>query len=304
MARYLTVGSISHDPYHEYRGRPEALLEHAGHMVWRAAQMGVEMLAFPEVYFHRMLEGKAPDLAEPLDGPTLTRMAGEAAKAGMYLACPLYTREEGKTYNSSVLLSPRGEVAGVYHKVHPTIGEIEGGITPGTEPRVFATDFGRVGLAICFDLNFPDLMRGLAGNGAEVIFFSSAYRGGMQLSYWAYELGVYVVSAVLAELGRIVDQSGTVLAESTYEQLIARRLNLDRRLLHMDYNWDKMDAMLAKYGRGVSFEYFTREACYTVASEREDLSVEDLIREFGLEERPAYWERSNAARAKALEEVG
>jgi hypothetical protein len=155
-------------------------------------------------------------------------------------------------------------------------------------------------MAICFDLNFPDAMRGLADNGAEIIFFSSAYRGGLQLQIWAFELGVYIVSAILAELGRIVDQSGTVLAESTYEELVTRCINLDRRLLHMDYNWDKMDAMLEKYGAGVSFEYFTREACYTVASERDDLTVDDLIREFGLMERRAYWERANQVRADAL----
>jgi predicted amidohydrolase len=174
------------------------------------------------------------------------------------------------------------------------------GITPGDDEPVFRTKFGTIGMAICFDLNFPDIMRGLAENGAEIIFFSSAYRGGLQLQIWAFELGVYIVSAILAELGLIVDQSGTVLAEATYEELIARRINLDRRLLHMDYNWDKMDAMLEKYGSGVSFEYFTREACYAVASERDDMTVDDLIREFGLEERRAYWERANRVREQAL----
>ena len=133
-----------------------------------------------------------------------------------------------------------------------------------------------------------------------MIFFSSAYRGGLQLRIWAFELGVYVISAILAELGQVVDQSGTVLAESTYEAVIARRINLDRRLLHMDYNWDKMDAILTKYGRDVSFEYFTREACFTVASEREGLSVDEIIAEFELEPRADYFRRANAVRKSAL----
>jgi hypothetical protein len=212
----------------------------------------------------------------------------------------MYTREEGRVYNSAVLASPAGELIGVYHKMFPTVGEIEQGITPGEGPVVFDTSFGKVGIAICFDLNFPEIMRGLGECGAEVVFFCSAYRGGLQLEMWAYELGAYFVSAIRDELGRIVDMTGAVLAESTYEGLIARRINLDRRLLHMDANWEKMDDMLRKYGAGVSFEYITREGCYTIASERDDVTVADLIREFDLEERSAYYDRSRRAREAAL----
>jgi len=300
MARYVTVASISHDPRPQFRGNLPALLDHAAHMLKRAARYGANIVAFPETYPNVIFEAKPADLAEPLSGPTITRIAEEARKDNLHVILPLYTSENGRVYNSSVLIAPEGDVIGVYHKKHPTIGEIEMGITPGDEEPVFRTKFGTIGTAICFDLNFPDIMRGLAENGAEIIFFSSAYRGGLQLRIWAFELGVYMVSAILAELGRIVDQSGTVLAEATYEELIVRRINLDRRLLHMDYNWDKMDAMLEKYGAGVSFEYFTREACYAVASERDDITIDDLMREFGLEERRAYWERANHVREQAL----
>jgi len=301
MARYVTIATVSHYPHPaDFRDKPDALLNHAAHMVERAARMGARIVSFPETYPDMPMVGRPAELAESIPGPTLKRMSEEADNNDTYIIWPLYTREGDRVYNSSVLLSPKGEVAGVYHKVHPTIGEIESGITPGTEARVFDTDFGRIGMAICFDLNFRDIMEGLARNGAEILFFSSAYRGGLQLSMWAFEFGVYIASAIGAELGRIVDQSGAVLVESTYEALITKRINLDRRLLHMDYNWDKMDAMLEKYGAGVSFEYFTREACYAVASEREDITVDDLIREFGLEERSAYFRRANEVRSRAL----
>jgi predicted amidohydrolase len=301
MARYVTIATVSHYPHPaDFRDKPDALLNHAAHMVKRAARMGARTVSFPETYPDMPQIGRPAELAESIPGPTLKRMSEEARNNDTYIIWPLYTRDGDRVYNSSVLLSPKGEVAGVYHKVHPTIGEIESGITPGTEARVFDTDFGRIGMAICFDLNFRDIMEGLARNGAEIIFFSSAYRGGLQLSMWALEFGVYIASAIGAELGRIVDQSGAVLVESTYEALITKRINLDRRLLHMDYNWDKMDVMLEKYGAGVSFEYFTREACYAVASEREDITVDDLIREFGLEERAAYYRRANEVRSRAL----
>jgi predicted amidohydrolase len=299
MARYVTVASVSRGPW-DFRGNMPGLLDDAAHHVWRAKQFGADIVSFPEVYPHHTGGEKPAEVAEVIPGPTIERMAAEARKNELHVIWPLYTREGDRVYNSSVLIDPQGQVIGAYHKIHPTIGEIEMGITPGTEARVFDTAIGRIGMAICYDLNFPDVREGLGAAGAEMIFFSSAYRGGLQLRIWAYELGVYVISAILAELGQIVDQSGAVLAESTYEALIARRINLDRRLLHMDYNWDKMDAILAKYGRDVSFEYFTREACFAVASERDGLSVDDVIAEFELEARADYFRRANAVRESAL----
>ena len=301
MARYVTVASVSMSPRVQFAGDPEGLLDYAATMMVRAKRFGADIVAFPECFGHRVHEGTCVEVAEPLDGPVLTRVAKEAKRVGLYAVMPLYTREDGKVFNSAALVSPAGEVVGAYHKMFPTIGEIENGITPGREASVFRTDFGKVGMAICFDMNFNEIMYGLGENGAEVIFFCSAYRGGLQLQIRAWELGAYIVSSVEGELGRIIDPSGMVLTESTYEALVTRRVNLDRRLLHMDYNWGKMDEMLAKYGPGVSFEYFTREACYTVASELEGVSVDEMLREFGLEERAAYFARARRARAEALE---
>jgi predicted amidohydrolase len=303
MARYVTVGSVScapSDPYAEL----DARLEQAALYATRAARMGADIVVFPEVFPH--IGAPRTDweqVPEEVPGKTTAFMAKVARDNHMYVIWPLYQRSDGLIFNSSVLLGRDGNVEGIYHKMFPTIGEIERGIVPGTEARVFDTDFGRIGMAICFDLNFRPIMEGLAQNGAEIIFFSSMYRGGLQLQAWAHELRLYIVSAIGAELGQIVDMSGKVLGESTYEAVIARRLNLDRRLLHMDLNWDKMDAMLEKYGTDISFEYFTREGKYTVASESDDISVDEMIREFGLEEQPQYFSRAMRVREEALERV-
>ncbi len=302
MARYVTVASISKDP-RPFGEDTAALLDDAAAMVRRAKLFGADILAFPEVYFHLARGKPSAEVAEPVPGPTIERMAAEAANNALHLICPLFTRDHDRVHNSAVLIGADGKALGAYHKIHPTIGEIEQGIIPGTEARVFDTQLGRVGMAICFDLNFPDVRDGLGAAGAEMIFFCSAYRGGLQLRIWAFELGTYVISAVLGELGQIVDLSGTVLAEATYEALIARRINLDRRLLHMDYNWDKMDAMLERYGADISFDYFTREAVYAIASEREGLAVDDVIAEFGLERRADYFRRANQVRAAALADL-
>jgi len=295
MARYVTVASASLRP----EGDAERRIEHASHLVWRARQLGADIVAFPETYVHTGL-GEAKDLAETLPGASTERMAQAAKKHSLHIVWPLYERAGDTLYNSAVLIDRGGEIGGVYHKMHPTIGEIEAGIMPGEEAPTFPTDFGRIGMAVCFDLNFRDVMTALAENGAEIVFFCSAYRGGMQVRYWAFELGVYMVSAILSELGQIVDLTGRVLEESTYETLIAHRLNLNRRLLHMDYNWEKMDKMLEKYGGALTFDYVTPEACYAVGSTREGLEIDAVIAEFGLERRRDYFERANRVRAEAL----
>lgn len=300
MARYVTVSTVSHrpdKPWQDVSGR----LEQAAIFATRAARMGADIVAFPEIYIHYgMPKDLWPEHAESLPGDTCRFMGDIAQRHHMYIIWPLVERDGNRLYNTSALIGRDGHIVGKYHKMFPTIEEMDAGIVPGTEPTVFDTDFGRIGMAICFDLNFRPIIEGLARNGAEIIFFSSMYRGGLQLQAWAQELNVYFASAIDAELGVIVDMSGQVLAEATYEAVIVRRLNLDRRILHMDYNWQKMDQMLAKYGTGISFQYFTREAKYAIASERDDLTVDDLIREFQLEELSAYLARAQERRRKAL----
>src|SRR5690606_40286514 len=60
--------------------------------------------------------------------------------------------------NSRILLDRTGKTVGIYDKNFPTIGEIEAGVRPGTESPVFECDFGSVAFAICFDLNFEELL--------------------------------------------------------------------------------------------------------------------------------------------------
>jgi predicted amidohydrolase len=297
MARYVTVAAVSERPSADY----DAIHDRAAMFVERAKRLGAQIIAFPECHPHTALPGRAYDKAEPLDGRSLAFMGQQARQHGMHVIWPLYTLEEAKAYNSAVLLDPTGKVAGVYHKMFPVDTEMtEAGLTPGDGPRVFDTDLGRLGMVICFDLNFPEIMQGTGDAGAEIIFFCSAYRGGLQTRIWAYLLGTYIVSAIRDGQGYIVDLSGQVLGEATYEALITRRLNLDRKLMHMDNNWEKMDAMLAKYGPHLSVDFFTPEGCWALGSESDAFTVDDVIREFALELRTDYFNRARRVREQAL----
>jgi hypothetical protein len=252
MSRYVTVASVSMSPRGSFDGDPKGLLDHAAQMMLRAKRFGADINRLSWVLRASRERGRVHGGDEPLDGP-IARVSRRAKRVGLYVVMPLYTaRRQGLQLGRSS--HPRARWSGPA-KMFPTIGEMENGITPGTEATVFRTGFGKVGMAICFDMNFNEIMYGLGENGAEIVFFCSAYRGGLQLQIRAWELGAYIVSSVEGELGQIIDQSGMVLAESTYEALVTRRLNLDRRLLHMDGNW--ADGRDAGEVAGVSFEYFT-----------------------------------------------
>ncbi|MBO3803666.1 MAG: carbon-nitrogen hydrolase family protein [Candidatus Brockarchaeota archaeon] len=239
--------------------------------------------------------------AEPVPGPTTEAVSKLAKERKMYVVCPIIEKSGGKTYNSAVLVGRDGEVLGSYHKIHPTIGEIEAGITPGNMPKVFETDFGRVGLAICFDLNFRGVAEGLKEEGAELVFFPSMYPGGLQLSIWAHDMSFFVASAFTGNGSAIVDPLGrTLVTSSGCMKIISRPINLDFGVFHIDYNCERWPAIKGKYGPGVEIDVAEPEGVFALYCNLEGKTVEDLIEEFKLERRDEYFKRAEGVREKAL----
>ena len=109
------------------------------------------------------------DVAESIPGPTTERLGRVAKQHSSYLVAGIYEREDHTVYNTAVLLDREGRVAGKYRKVYVPVEEIEHGLTPGNEYPVFHTDFGTIGLMICYDIFFPDPARALARQGAEIL---------------------------------------------------------------------------------------------------------------------------------------
>lgn len=134
-------------------------------------------------------------LAEPVPGPTTERLGTKARQYRMYIVAGLYEREQDVLYNTAVLIDRQGKVAGKYRKVYLPREEIEGGLTPGNTYPVFETDFGRIGMMICWDSQYADPARALAVQGAEIIFLPiwGGYTTLMQAR--AMENHVYLVTA-------------------------------------------------------------------------------------------------------------
>jgi predicted amidohydrolase len=116
-------------------------------------------------------------LPEPVPGPSSELMSAMARKYGMYVAGGIVRKvdDPDRVFNTALLYDRQGKLVGMYDKIHPYSPENnEQGITPGTRAPVFETDFGKVGIVICYDIWFPDVCQLLALKGAEIILFPNA----------------------------------------------------------------------------------------------------------------------------------
>ena len=261
-------------------------------VVDREGARGVDLIALPETW-----TGQGLNKPETLAGPVISAMSAIARNHRTYVVCPLDRQDGARRVNSAVLLDRAGAVAGVYDKVYPYWSEFD--LLPpvqiGHAAPVFETDFGRVGLSICFDANFPEVWKGLADNGAELVIWPSAYSAGTTLQAHALMNHFYVVTSTQTADCIVYDINGQeILYEKSDDINISRiTLDLDRGIYHENFNLDKRDHLLAEHGEDVEQEsHFLREQWFILKAKRPGVSVRALAREYGLEELRDYVNRS------------
>lgn len=144
-----------------------------------ASLAGADLVLLPEIWnvgyfgFDRYAE-----LAEPIDGPTVSRLAEAARQAGaVVMAGSIVERDGDRLFNTSVVLERDGSIAGTYRKIHLFgYGSKEPEVlTPGDAAVVVETPLGPTGLATCYDLRFPELFRAMVDRGAEAFLIPSAW---------------------------------------------------------------------------------------------------------------------------------
>ncbi|MEA5019764.1 MAG: nitrilase-related carbon-nitrogen hydrolase [Gordonibacter sp.] len=159
---------------------PAANTKKACGMIADAASQGVDLVVLPELfstgYELNIVGPRIPELAEPVDGPTVTALQQAARDAHCYIVAGLALTHElpGVAYNSAVLIDRAGNLAGVYDKQHLWALE-RFYFRSGEGSPVFDADFGRLGILICYDLGFPEVARMLALQGAEILVCPSAW---------------------------------------------------------------------------------------------------------------------------------
>jgi len=149
----------------------------------QAAADGAQVIAFSELAFDRFYP-QVPatlellDRAEPIPGPTTDEFCALAAELGVVIVLNIFERGSGQTYDSSPVIDADGTILGTSRMVHITEYEYfheQGYYAPGDHGApVYDTRFGRIGVAICYDRHYPEYMRALAVQGAEVVFIPQA----------------------------------------------------------------------------------------------------------------------------------
>jgi predicted amidohydrolase len=161
------------------------------------------------------------DVAEPLQGPTVKSLAETARKHRSWVAAGLYEREGSAIYNTSVLLDREGRLAGRYRKVYLPREEVEGGITPGNDYPVFNTDFGKLGMMICWDVHYADPARALALKGAEVIVMPIWGGNELLARARAIENRVFIAASGYDYPTQIIDPDGNIIAKHAGDATVA-----------------------------------------------------------------------------------
>jgi len=173
----------------------ERNLDEADRLAEQASCHGVSLIAFPENVAFLRAEGSARPPAESLDGPTARRFVAMARRHAVWvLAGSIAERapRRGRVFNTSILLTPDGDVAAIYRKMHLFDVAIPGRasfresafVEAGDTPAVAATPLAVLGLSICYDLRFPELYRRLAMAGAQVLLVPSAFTAYTGRSHW------------------------------------------------------------------------------------------------------------------------
>jgi predicted amidohydrolase len=192
--------------------------------------------------------------------------------------------DEGFRRNSTVTISPQGHILGVYDKVHPTSWEVQDSrIIPGKESICRDIGLLKAGFAICFDLNFDELRLSYKEKKPDAIFFSSVFHGGLMQNYWAYSTRSFFAGCIHGMESQLINPVGQVITKTTnYTSHVCGTINTDSKVMHLDFNINKLDDIKRKYKTGVSISDPGYLGSILLNSEMEDVTSDDIVREFEL----------------------
>ena len=171
----------------------KANLKLASEYVKRAADGGAQVVSLPEMWNCPYAAKFFRTAAEPCDGQTVEFMSRLAEELKIYLiGGSIPEIEDGRIYNTSFSFDREGRMIGRFRKVHLFDVDIEGGIrfkesdtlTPGNEMLVLDTDLCKIGVAICYDVRFPEWFRKMALSGAKLVVLPAAFNMTTGPAHW------------------------------------------------------------------------------------------------------------------------
>ena len=312
--RKVIVGTAIYGPYGKYPGLDERLNELSeivDEMARRAKRQypghSLDLAILPETTTTAST-GPARDRAIPLEGKVRDAFRELARKHKSYILMALDIREKGPKgliySNSAVLFDRQGKVVGIYRKVHPVAvagtSELESGITPGQAYPVFDCDFGKLGVQICWDIQFAAGWDALGRAGAEIVAWPTASPATVLPATRAHEHRYFVVSCPWRDNATIYEPTGMVAARIVPpEHVLVHEIDLSYAIVGWSSFLHHGQALRDKFGEKVGFHYSAREDMGLFWSNDPVTPIGAMIRSIGGELLDDQVERNRQLYSKA-----
>jgi hypothetical protein len=279
----------------------QEILHEAARWVEVAASQGANLAVLPETI--NLLYRK--DSSRPLAEFAIENWKQEtailcerAARCGIALVLPLLVQDGKVLANRFYVFSKDGTPLGFYQKRVPAPGEKAAGIKPANTHPIHWEGL-KIGGAVCFDVYYPQFVFDpQVASGADLFVIPSLTPAGSVLDFCALTYGVPFVLAYSA-WSRILDRDGTELAAGGYRSetlrfgfgspVLQATINFDAVTLFADYNQEKMRDVQRHYGQKVRIRFNQPNCLFTLESRSADLSVDEVIQQFGLISRRDYF---------------
>jgi predicted amidohydrolase len=299
--RKVIIGTTMTRWYGDYPGLNGRLEQMRGLIDAMAAESratygrSIDLALFTEYAVTAGKPGPAAEVAVPLDGAILEALGSKAREHHTYIVFGGVFRDDpatGACSNAAVVIDRRGRPAGRYVKVHPVLDRVgpaghivlEGGVKPGTEYNVLDLDFGRVGVQICYDVEYPEGWRRLAERGAELVLYPTQSpqltRPGMYAATHEY----WVVSATFRNNASFFEPgTGLVAARITEsKRTLVHEIDLSYLILPWSSRLRNGEAFREAFGDRVGYRYSESEDRGVFWSNDAERSIGEMARSLGL----------------------
>ncbi|PAB60097.1 nitrilase-related carbon-nitrogen hydrolase [Anaeromicrobium sediminis] len=223
------------------QGNTKINLERGVAFIEDAAKNGADIVCLPELFYsgYHLESNELQKLAEPIDGPMVQTLREVAKRTGVYIIAGYAESVAilGRMYNSAVFISDKGETIGNMRKVNAW-GQEKLKFREGKEFPVYDTPLGKIGIMICYDVEFPEPSRIMALKGAEIVFVPAVWSipaedrwhidlSGNALFNLFFMVGANPVGDGSCGCSKVVHPSGKVLSQASNEDEEILYCNID-----------------------------------------------------------------------------
>lgn len=298
LPRKVIVGTVVKGFWGTYPGLPKRLEELTGLIDQLSAESrkkygrGLDLAVLPESVVNGEVSGDIVTHSIEFEGPVKDAFVRKARECNCYIVVPMFlleNREKRLCSNAAILIGRKGEVVGMYRKLHPAVaegsGSMEGGVTPGKEVPVFQCDFGKLGIQICFDMEYDYGWKELARKGAELVVWPTQSPGIARPASRAMQEHYYVVSSTWRHNASIAEPTGKIVAQVRPPgQILVQELDLSYAILPWSSKLKNGVAVQEKFGNKVGFRYYEDEDRGIFWSNDPQVPIRKMLLSLGLNE--------------------